>query len=97
MYSHIHTVHWNHIPKYSDENLNYFRNQVDNMILAEMKATGGFEYYQCSDIQMQNKSVGNYIGCVKSQAVTGLEANIMVYDHNKQTDKTVSLDDEKYL
>lgn len=97
MFSHIHTTHWNHIPKTSSDELNYFRNRVDNTIIAEMKATGGFEYYFCSDIQMQNRTVGQYIGCMESEAKTGLEANIMVYDHDEQTDKTLSFDDEKYL
>lgn len=97
MFSHIHTTHWDFDPKYSTGELTYFRNRVDNSIVAEMKATCGFEYYLCSDIQMKNKTVGNYIGCVESDAKTGREANIMVYDHNTQTDKTISLDDEKFL
>lgn len=97
MFSHIHTIHWVHIPKYSTDDLNYFRNRVDNNIIAESKASGGFEYYSCSEIQMINKTMGEYIGCIQSDAKSSREADIMVYDRDVQTDKTISLDDEKYL
>lgn len=98
MFTHIHTVHWNHVPEHSMSDFNYFKNTLrEDSYIVESKASGGFEYYYCTEEQMRNKTCGSYIGCVESTAELGKDANIMVYDHNAQTDKTLSLNDEIYL
>lgn len=98
MYIHLNTIEWDFILKSKkNENLNYFSNKIDGQILAELKCKGGFEYYLCTIVQMNNDTVGNYIGCVKSDAASGKDANILVYDRDRQRDRVLSLDDENYL
>ena len=97
MYTHLHTTEWNHSKEYSNDSINYFINRIDGSIVAELHIDGGFEYYACSDVQMMKNTVGNYLGCKKSNALNGREANIMVYDHEHQVERTVSLNDEIYL
>jgi len=98
MFTHLNTIEWDFILKSKkNENLNYFSNKIDGQILAELKVKGGFEYYLCTIVQMNNDVVGNYIGCVKSDAKCGEEANILVYDREHQRDKVLSLDNDKYL
>lgn len=98
MFTHIHTIHWNHVPEASLSDFNYFKNALtEDSYIVESKAPGGFEYYYCTEVQMKNKTCGSYIGCISSDAEFGKDANILVYDHDNQTEKTLSLNDEIYL
>ena len=98
MYTHINTIEWDFVKtsqKFS--NINYFSNKISGQILAEMKVSQGFEYYLCTTVQMNNNTVGNYIGCMKSSATSGETADILVYNRDTQRDKVLSFNDEKYL
>lgn len=95
MYTHIHTTEWILNEEYSTDNINYFDNRVDGRILAESKVNNGYEYYICSDFQMKNRCLGMYIGCVSKD--DDAYPYVMVIDHDKQTEKTVSLNDEEYF
>ena len=97
MYTHIHTTEWIHNPQTSSDKQNYFINRINGQILAELQTKGGFEYYLCTSVQMTNKTVGNYIGCIKTAKTDGKTANILVYNHDTQPEHTVSLNDEEYL
>lgn len=95
MYTHIHTTEWILNKEHSTDKINYFINRVDDRILAEYKVSKGYEYYICSDFQMKSGCLGMYIGCVTKNGET--YPDVMVYDHDKQTEKTVSLNDEEYF
>ena len=87
----VYTVQWNFVPEFSTDKISYFRNFTDGSILAEFKTAKGFEYYSCSEIQMQMKMVGEYCGCIKTDKPQ------MVIDHDKGPDKSIALNPNKYL
>lgn len=95
MYTHIHTVEWDYIPEISTDTMKYLMNRIDNRYLCEYILPKGNEYYICSEAQVRAKMTGNYIGCVKK--TDRLYPNVLVFDHDKEVEKTISLNDEKYL
>lgn len=97
MYTHLHSTEWILVPDSGNDRLHYFSNRVSGQILAELQSSNGFEYYLCTTEQMSLKLVGNYLGCRKSKAKNGREADIMVYNHDTQPERTIDLNDEIYL
>ena len=91
MYTHIHTIEWNHLPQYSSGNQNYFLNIDGHRIVAELTTKMGNEYYLCSEIQAQAGTLGFYAGCTAS------DAKRMVQDHEHETEHSFSLNDQTYL
>jgi hypothetical protein len=96
MFTHIHTTEWVYNPDCSNDDNSYFVNRVDGRILLENKRKKGYEYYLCSDIQMKKGLTGIYVGCVERYK-DGEYPDVMVFDHNTQPERTVSLNDEEYL
>lgn len=98
MTTHTTTTEWVFSPELSTlPGVNYFENRVNGRFLAEMKASGGFEYYSCTEEQARLGLVGTYLGSKRSDAADGREAGIMVYDHDSQTERNLTFDDSEYL
>lgn len=91
MYTHIHTIEWNYMPKYSSNNQAYFINIDGRQIIAELTTKKGNEYYLCSEVQAQAGTLGIYVGC------TTLESKLMVKDHEHETEHSFSLNDQQYI
>lgn len=93
MYTNIHTIEWNFDETVSTDKIKYFKNRITGEWLAESTCALGVEYYICSDAQVHFKQVGNYIGCITEKDVK----TYMVYDHEREAERNISLNDEVYL
>lgn len=91
MYTHIHTIEWNYLPQYSSGNQNYFRHIDGQRIIAELSTKAGNEYYLCSEVQAQAGTLGFYAGC------TTPGSQLMVRDHEHETEHSFSIDDTQWL
>ena len=87
----LYTVQWNIVKDFSDDKKTYFRNFTDGSIIAEYKTDKGYEYYSCSEIQMEYHTLGEYCGCIKSDKPS------MVRDHETEREKSITLNPNKYL
>ena len=97
MFTHIHTIEWLYEAKLSKERQRYFYNKIDGRFLAELETKNGLEYYICSEDQVRTGNVGIYIGCIKFNQADQNKGKRMVVNHERDTEATFVLDDERYL
>ena len=94
MITELHTVHWNFMPAHSNERQRYFTNKIDGRIVSEFTNSAGSEYYECSEFQMKNGTLGIYLGCQKKNDVNYRR---LVCNHDTETEFSLALNDAVYL
>lgn len=90
----IHTSEWKCAKDFSTEKQRYFIS-YDGRIIGELITPKGNEYYLCSDAQMRYKTLGEYIGCTRVK--NDVKPRTMVVDHEKETEFSFTIDQEKFL
>ena len=96
MFTHLHSIEWDFVRDFSTKVQRYFYNTIDSRIVAELETKKGVEFYQCSDAQMKTGNVGIYLGCLRKEQ-PGYRTLVLNHEDPKETETTISIDDEKYL
>ena len=97
MYTHLYTVEWDFLKKFSTEKINYFQNRIDDRYLAESKTSKGTEDYFCSYDQVRTGNLGIYLGCIRENPSDPNQGKHMTINHDHDMEYTLVLNDEKYL
>ena len=97
MYNNIHTIEWDYLKDFSTEKQKYFYNRIDGRFLGEVETKNGREYYQCSDAQVKTGNLGIYLGCIANKPSDRNYGHRMVVNHDRETESTISVNDEVYL
>ena len=95
MFTHLHTTEWVFSEELSSKEQKYFINRINGNIIVQYYTKLGYEYYSCTSEQAKAHAVGVYLGCIKN--TDKRFPNVLVIDHDKEPERTVSIDDSVYL